>query len=46
MGSPASTFFRLPGVSMSNTMIGRRFSLQSAVAVRSMTFSPRVYTSS
>ena len=46
MGSPAITFSRLPTVSMSKTTIGMRFSLHRAVAVRSITLSPRLYTSS
>ena len=46
MSSPSITFFRLPTTSMLNTYIGRLFSLHMVVAVRSITFSPRVYISS
>ena len=38
MFSPDNTFFRFPTVSISNTIMGRWFSLQRVVAVRSMTF--------
>lgn len=42
IGSPSITFFRLPTMSMLNTYIGRLFSLHMVVAVRSITFKPRV----
>ena len=42
ISSPSITRRRLPGTSMLNTYIGRLFSLHMVVAVRSITFSPRV----
>ena len=46
MFSPLITFFKLPTVSISNTMIGSLFSLHMQVAVKSITFKPRLRTSS
>jgi hypothetical protein len=46
MFSPLITFFKLPTVSMSNTIIGSLFSLHMQVAVKSITFKPRLNTSS
>ena len=46
MFSPLITFFKLPTVSMSNTIIGSLFSLHMQVAVKSITLRPRLRTSS
>jgi len=42
IGSPLSTLIRFPTVSISNTTIGKLFSLHIVVAVRSIIFRPLV----
>src|SRR5262245_1201730 len=42
MLSPSNARAMLPGVVMSNTMIGSSLSMQNVIAVESITFSPRL----
>ena len=46
IGSPSTILHKFPGVSMSNTTMGRSCSFHMVKAVRSITLSLRSYTSS